>query len=92
MTHPSLNTLPIYAAIGVSEAWRYIEQKVIIYQQEADSYAVVDVSRVLPGVTSRQLTQFVDTGDEMPRPTWLRSVRAWAESLLYEMDGETREA
>ena len=81
ITHPSLDKFPIYAAIGIPEVWRYAERRVSIYRHHASEYAVEDRSTVLPGVTSQRLTQWVTTGDEMPRPTWLRRVRAWAEGL-----------
>jgi len=81
ITHPSLDKLPIYAALGVPEVWRYAEQRVLIYQRSADRYAIVDTSTVLPGVTSHHLTQLVETGYDMPRPAWLRSVRTWAAGL-----------
>ena len=50
----------------------------------ADGYAVEDSSTVLPGVTSHQLTELVAMGYELPRPTWLRHVRAWAEGSPAE--------
>jgi len=81
ITHPSLDKLPIYDALGVPEIWRYAEQHVIIYRRSADRYEVVDTSMVLQGVTSRSLTQLVETGYDMPRPAWLRSVRVWAQGL-----------
>ena len=81
LTHPSLDKLPIYAALGIPEVWRYTGQQVLIYRRSADGYAVVDTSMVLPGVTSHHLTQLVESGYDMPRPAWLRSVRAWAENL-----------
>ena len=79
ITHPSLEKLPIYAAIGIPEVWRYAEQRSTIYRHHADGYAVEDSSTALPGVTSHQLTQLVAMGYDLPRPTWLRHVRAWAE-------------
>jgi Uma2 family endonuclease len=79
--HPSLDKFPIYAAIGVPKVWRYAERGVSIYRRHADGYAVEDRSTVLSGVTSHQLTQLAVTGYEMPRPVWLRHVRAWAEDL-----------
>jgi Uma2 family endonuclease len=87
LTHPSLDKLPIYAAIGVPEVWRYARQHVIIYRRGAAGYTVADTSAVLPGVTSRQLTQLVQTGFEMPRPAWLRNVRSWAASLRHAAAG-----
>ena len=81
ITHPSLDKLPLYAALGVPEVWRYAGQQVLIYRREAERYAVVDISMVLPGVTSHYLTQLVVSGYGLPRPAWLRSIRAWAEGL-----------
>jgi Uma2 family endonuclease len=84
ITHPSLDKLPIYAALGIPEVWRYAGQQLHIYQRRADGYTIVDTSAVLPGVTSHQLTQLVAEGHEVPRPAWLRRVRAWAGSLQYD--------
>ena len=81
ITHPSLDKLPLYAALGIPEVWRYTEQQVLIYRRDTERYAVVDTSLVLPGVTSHHLTQLVASGYDLPRPAWLRSIRAWAEGL-----------
>lgn len=81
MTHPSLDKLPIYAAMGIVEVWRYADQQVIIYQRHAAGYTVAKHSGVLPGVASRDLTRLVETGFETPRPAWLQQVRSWAEHL-----------
>jgi Uma2 family endonuclease len=81
ITHPSLDKLPIYAALGVPEVWRYTRQQVHIYQCDAEGYVAVDISMVLSGVTSHHFTQLVESGYDLPRPAWLRSVRAWVENL-----------
>jgi Uma2 family endonuclease len=81
ITHPSLDKLPLYAALGVPEVWRSAGQQVVIYRREAERYAVADTSVVLPGVTGHQLTQLVASGYDLPRPAWLRGIRAWAEGL-----------
>ena len=81
ITHPSLDKLPLYAALAILEVWRYTERQVLIYRRDTERYAVVDTSLVLPGVTSHHLTQLVASGYDLPRPAWLRSVRAWAEGL-----------
>ncbi len=86
ITPPSLDKLPIYAAIGVPEIWRYAAQHVVIYRHAAEGYEAVDTSAILWRVTSCQLTQLVQTGYDMPRPAWLRRVRAWAESLQHGAD------
>jgi len=81
ITHPSLDKLPIYAALGVPEVWRYTRQQMRIYQRDAEGDVAVDASIVLSGITDHDLTQLVESGYDMPRPAWLRSVRAWAENL-----------
>jgi len=81
LSHPSLDKFPIYAALGVPEVWRYDGQRVHIAQRTADTYTAVPSSAVLPGVTSVHLTQWVQTGRELPRLAWIRRVRAWAASL-----------
>lgn len=81
ITHPTLDKFPIYAAVGVSEVWRYAEQKVGIYRRQAAGYTADDSSAVLPGVTSEQLTRWLTAGDQLPLPEWRRQVRAWAEGL-----------
>lgn len=81
MTHPSLDKLPIYAAMGIAEVWRYVDRRVIIYQHHTGGYTVAEHSGILPGVASRDLAQWVETGFETPRPAWLRQVRSWAERL-----------
>ena len=81
ITHPSLDKLSIYAALGVPEVWRYTRQQMRIYQRDAEGYVAVDTSMVLSGITSHDLTQLVESGYDLPRPAWLRSVQAWAENL-----------
>jgi Uma2 family endonuclease len=86
ITHPSLDKLPIYAALGIPELWRYTGQHVLIYQRRPDGYVTVATSTILPGVDSRALTQLVEAGFDTPRPAWIRRVRAWAESLPQTAD------
>lgn len=79
ITHPSLDKLPLYAAIGVSEVWRYDGASVAIYTLAQEAYIVSETSQVLPGVTSAVLSQFIEESRQIRRPDWLRRVRAWAQ-------------
>ncbi len=81
LSHTSLDKFPIYAALAVPEVWRYDGQQVHIYRQTDDTYTTVSASTILPGVTPIQLTEWVHTGLELPRLSWIRRVRAWAESI-----------
>ncbi len=80
ITHLSLNKLPLYAAIGVTEVWRYDGASVTIYTLAQDAYTSSETSHVLPSVTSAVLTQFIAESRELRRPDWLRRVREWAQS------------
>lgn len=81
LTHPSLDKLPIDAALGVPEVWRYDGQQMHLYRRADVAYTEVSASEVLPGVTSASLIQLVRLGLELPHLAWIRQVRAWAASL-----------
>lgn len=78
ITHPSLDKLPIYAALGVPEVWRCTEEGVVLYQRTATDYAVIEQSQVLPGVTGAEVQTWVAASEQMSRATWIRQVQAWA--------------
>jgi hypothetical protein len=87
ITHPSLNKFPIYAALGIPEIWRYDGQEVRFYRLQERAYVVMDASQGLPGVTSRQVTQLLDTSRDLPRAIWMRSVQEWARTLAVGNTG-----
>lgn len=78
ITSPSLNKMPIYAAVGVPEVWRYDRQELKIFRLEESEYRQLEESDLLPGVTSAQLTRFLQESQKLTRPEWTRRVREWA--------------
>jgi Uma2 family endonuclease len=78
ISHPSLDKFPIFAALGVAEIWRYDGSEVAILALSAGSYTKRAESTMLPGVTGRQLTDWLETGQRLRRTEWLRRVRTWA--------------
>jgi len=78
ITHPSLDKLPIYAAIGVSEVWRYDGQQVFVHRLEGNRYRQAETSTVLPGVATGQIAQFLSTGQHMSRAAWFATIQTWA--------------
>lgn len=78
LSHPSLNKLPIYAAIGVPEIWRYDRQALTILCLEEGEYREQKESAVLPGVSSQDLGRFIEESQALTRPAWVRRVRDWA--------------
>jgi Uma2 family endonuclease len=79
ITHPSLDKLPLYAAVGVTEVWRYDGASVTIHTLAQEAYIASETSQVLPGVTSAILSQFIAESRQLRRPDWLRRVREWAQ-------------
>jgi Uma2 family endonuclease len=80
ITNPSLNKFPIFAALGITEVWRYNNDQVMIFSLQAGSYREQIRSTVFPPVTSAILTQFMTTSRQLKRTLWLQRVRQWAQS------------
>jgi Uma2 family endonuclease len=78
LTHPSLDKFPIYAALGVTEVWRYDGLHVWFYRLGGQGYTPVETSAVLPGVTTQDIARFIETGRETDRQVLFDEVRAWA--------------
>jgi Uma2 family endonuclease len=56
----SLDKLPIYAALGVPEIWRYTDREVEIRCLIEDTFMVSDTSRVLPGINASMVVRFIE--------------------------------
>jgi len=78
ITHPSLEKLPIYAAVGVPEVWRYDGTRVTFYYLAGESYTEGTHSVALPPLTGEQATRFLAERTQQQSTAWLRTVRAWA--------------
>jgi Uma2 family endonuclease len=78
ITHSSLDKLPIYAQLGVSEVWRYNGQALRILVLDSGVYHERAGSLALPGVDGDALTAFMEERKTLKRPAWLRKVRDWA--------------
>jgi len=77
ITRSSLDKLPIYAALGVPEVWRYMDGQVEIRCLTADAYLVSDTSRVLPGINANMVTRFIGEARATANQTvWFKSVVA----------------
>jgi len=75
--HDSLSKLPIYAALGVPEVWRYDGQELTIYQLQTDQYATVQMSRALPVLTSQVLTDFLARSQQEDQYETLLAFETW---------------
>ncbi len=81
ITSYSLNRLPIFAAVGVPEVWRYEADTLKIYRLADGGYEQKDQSSELPGVTAAAVTQLIAASQTQKRTDWLSSVRTWARGL-----------
>ena len=54
-----MNNIPIYAALGIHEIWRYDGHSLIIYNLQEGQYVPADASLALPMLTSKVLTEFL---------------------------------
>ena len=87
ITHPSLNKLPIYAAAGVPEVWRYDGKEVTLYTLlESGQYQTQEASVALPGLTSQVISQFVKDSQTMRRTMWIHHVREWTRQQKQPQD------
>jgi Uma2 family endonuclease len=78
LTNPLLSKLPLFAAMGIPEVWRYAAERLAILHLVAGDYIEQPSSRALPRITSAALADFLAASDNLSRPTWIRKLRAWA--------------
>lgn len=75
ITRSSPDKLPIYAALGVPEIWRYTDGQVEIRCLTEDEYIVAETSWVLPGIDAVLISRFIDEARTTPNQTrWFKSV------------------
>lgn len=82
VSRSSLNKLPVYAGLGVSEVWRHEHGRVQIYRLADGSYVEVEDSAVIPGLSGARLTAFVRDSLTASRPDWWRGVMAWVRETI----------
>jgi len=78
ITSPSLDKFPIYARLGVPEAWRYDGARATIFSLEDGEYVEAGESAALPSLTSDVLTHFVQESTSLGSTGWLKRIREWA--------------
>ncbi len=75
ITSSSLNRLPLFAAVGVPEVWRYEKGIIKIYQLQGGIYDESPVSQWFPTVTAQQLAGWLASSRTLPHFKWLQSIR-----------------
>lgn len=78
ITHPSINKLPLFAALGIPEVWRFDGERVEISRLADARYLRVESSSSLPLVTAEIVTRFLGESMRLGRLEWVKKVREWA--------------
>jgi Uma2 family endonuclease len=83
VTSQSLNRLPIYAAARIPEVWVYDGETVTIgVRQDDDSYEVSDRSQVLPMLTAKVVSEWIERAFQIAETKWVLQLRDWIQSSL----------
>jgi len=77
VTSPSLNKMPIYAALGVPEVWLYKGEKVKFFKLYGESYQEIRNSLAFPMLDSQTTTDFLKKGLTESSLKWVREIREW---------------
>ena len=78
VTSPSLNKMPIYAGLGISEIWLYKGKNVEFLQLIGEKYVPIKSSIALPFLSSEKATEFLQNGLKETFNKWVKDVRKWA--------------
>jgi Uma2 family endonuclease len=80
ITRSAIAKLPIYAAMGVPEIWRWDGERVSIFRLRGSGYDDAPASAALPSLTSEMLTRFMAKSWTTRRTVWIHQLREWARS------------
>jgi Uma2 family endonuclease len=77
ITHSDINKNALYAAMGVSEFWRYDGQTLRIFSLEAGEYQEVEASPSFPMIPKQRLYQFLQDCAQAGETQAKRLFRQW---------------
>ena len=79
ITSPSLRKLPLFAAFGIREVWRFDGKEVEILILQSGEYCTNEDSLALQKVTATAISDFVQASFKTGRLEWIKKVRSWAQ-------------
>jgi len=78
VTSPSLNRLPVYAALGAPEVWVYDGKTLTVgLRKDDESYAVSETSKTFPTLPMTEFAGWIEKAYETDETAWIRSFREW---------------
>lgn len=82
ITSKSLDSLPIYARLGVPEVWRYDRKILRIYQLVQQTYNEVGYSLAFPTFPVQAIPEFIKKNLSLGRRALRQSFRVWVREQL----------
>lgn len=79
-TSSSVPRMPIFAAFGVKEVWRFDGKKVKFYTLEEGIYLEIENSIALPVLSGKKATEFLRESRDMKSSVWAKRIRDWAKT------------
>lgn len=77
ITSSSLDSLPIYARLGIPEVWRYNRKRLVIYHLEKGTHVEAKSSLAFPTFPVQDIPEFINKNSQLGRRAIRRSFRAW---------------
>ena len=74
VSNDSLNKFPLFASFGVPEVWRFAET-LEIWILDRGKYVRQTVSRAIPILDEKLVSELLQAGRSEKRPTWVRQAR-----------------
>lgn len=76
-TSSSVPRMPIFAAFGVAEVWRYAGKNIKFYVLHEGVYLEAKNSLALPILTSEKATEFLLASRQSGSTAWIKQIRQW---------------
>jgi len=85
VTSSSVPRVPIYAALGIPEVWRFNGEILRVYRRQPDGqYVVGDQSGHFPQIPVTELATFARRWAETDENSLVRSFRSWVRQQIGE--------
>ena len=85
VTHAPRNRLDIYAALGVTEVWRFHNETLTAHQLNEDGhYEAIETSHHFPRLQMADVSRFLERRNELDETSLIREFREWVRANLVD--------